>query len=174
MSKWIIDKGHSDVHFKVRYLVISSVVGSFTSFEGTVETDGDNFEGARIWFSADTSSISTNNEKRDADLRHKDFFDTAHFPKLEFSSTSYTHEGNGYILRGKLTIKGVTQQVDLNVTQGGIEKDPEGKVKAGFELEGSVNRDKFGLIWSTLMESGAIILGEDVKIMANIQLIKVG
>jgi polyisoprenoid-binding protein YceI len=174
MATWKIDPLHSDVHFKVRHLVISSVTGEFKKFEGTVEADDDDFSHAKIKFSADTDSIYTNNEKRDEDLRHEDFFNVAKFPKLTFESTIFGPlTDNEHLLRGNLTIKGGTKPVDLKVIYGGRAMDREGRERAGFEVTGIVNRYDYGLIWSLLTESGAIILSEDVKIHANIELIKV-
>ena len=174
MSKWIIDPLHSDVHFKVRHLLISSVTGEFKKFEGTVETPDDDFSHAKITFSADTGSVYTNNEKRDEDLRHADFFDVAKFPKLTFESTIFGPLAeNEHLLRGNLTIKGGSKPVDLKVTSGGRAIGAEGRERIGFEISGSVNRYDYGLMWALLTESGAIILGEEVKIHANVQLIKV-
>jgi polyisoprenoid-binding protein YceI len=174
MSTWKIDPLHSDIHFKVRHLVISTVTGEFKKFEGTVETTGDDFSNAKITFSAETGSVDTNNEKRDNDLRHEDFFDVARYPALRFVSTIFGPVSDTeYLLKGKLTIKGGTKPVDLKVIFGGRAIDREGMERAGFEVSGMVNRYDYGLVWGLLTESGAIILGEDVRIHANIELIKV-
>ena len=174
MAKWIIDPQHSDIHFKTRHLLISTVTGEFKKFEGTVETDGDDFTNARISFSAETASVYTNNEKRDEDLRKNDFFDVDKFPKLEFHSTSLNPDKDEeFCLKGDLTIKGVSKQVALKVISGGGALDPEGRARVGFIVEGHINRYDYGLIWSLLTESGGIILAEDVRIQANVQLVKV-
>jgi polyisoprenoid-binding protein YceI len=173
MSKWIIDTQHSDVHFKTRYLLISSVTGEFRRFQGTVETDGDDVANARITFSADTASIDTNNEKRDAHLREEDFFNVAKFPAMSFESTSFYHTApEEFTLIGNLTIKSGTKPVTLKVTNGGRSVDQQGKERMGFEITGKINRYEFGLVWSLLSEAGAIILHEEVHIHANIQIVK--
>ena len=174
MATWKIDPLHSDVHFKTRYLVISSVSGEFKEFEGTIETSHDDFANARIRFSAQTASICTNNDKRDEDLRHSDFFDVSKFPTLIFESDAFAPQADSeYVLMGRLTIKGGTKPVTLKVISGGRNTDPDGMERAGFEVSGSINRYDYGLVWSLLTESGAIILGEEVKIHANIQLVRV-
>ena len=174
MTKWIIDPRHSDVHFKVRHLLISSVTGEFKRFEGTVQSTTDDFAGARITFSAETDSVDTNNAKRDEDLRYADFFDTEKFPLLTFESSSFDHIAeNEYLLKGILTIKGVSNPVSLKVMSGGQTIDMAGGERAGFEVMGSVNRYDYGLVWALLTEAGAIILGEEVKIHANIELVRV-
>ena len=174
MAKWIIDSLHSDIHFKARYLLISSVTGEFKKFEGTVETSGNDFTNAKIIFSADTASIDTNNEKRDAHLKEEDFFNVAKHPKMEFEATAFYPAGEDeHILAGKLTVKSGSKPIQLKVVPGGIGIDPEGKERAGFEITGSINRYDFGLVWGLLSESGALLLGEEVRIVANIQLVKV-
>ncbi len=173
MSKWIIDPQHSDIHFKARHMVISTVTGMFKTFEGTVVTSGDDFKDAKIKVMVDAASIDTNNANRDHHLREEDFFNVAKFPKVEFESISLTLMGdNEYKLTGLLTIKTGTKRVELKVTSGGTGTDAQGKLRAGFEVSGSINRYDFGLVWTLLSEAGAIILGEEVQIHANIELIK--
>jgi polyisoprenoid-binding protein YceI len=173
MSKWIIDPLHSDVHFKARHLLISWVTGEFKQFEGSAETASDDFSDTQITFSADTGSIHTNNEKRDKHLKEEDFFNVAIFPTMTFISTAFTRTAeNEYMLMGNLTIKTGTKPVTLHVVAGGKSRDSEGKERMGFEVTGKLNRYDFGLVWSLLSESGAIILGEEVKVNANIELVK--
>ncbi|MCW3128184.1 MAG: YceI family protein [Bacteroidetes bacterium] len=175
MAKWIIDAQHSDVHFKTRYLVISSVTGEFKKFEGMVDAgDSKDLAGAKITFSADTDSVDTNNADRDAHLREPDFFDVAKFPKMYFESDGFRHlQGNEYSLTGQLTIKGVSRPIELNVIAGGMVTDTKDRERAAFEITGSLNRWDYGLMWSLLTEAGAIVLGEEVKIHVTVQLIKV-
>lgn len=172
-TKWSIDPTHSEVQFKVKHLVISTVTGSFQNFEGTVETEGDDFSNAKVNFSLDVTSINTNQEQRDGHLRSADFFDAEKYPHIKFESTSVTKEGDDeYKLTGNLTIKDVTKPVTLKVEHGGKATDFYGNTKAGFEIEGKINRKEFGLTWNGVTEAGAIVVGEDVKLNANIQLAK--
>jgi polyisoprenoid-binding protein YceI len=172
-TKWAIDPMHSEVQFKVKHLVISTVTGSFKNFEGTVETEGDDFSNAKINFSVDVSSINTNQEQRDGHLKSADFFDAEKYPHISFESTSVTKESDeNYKLTGNLTIKGVTKPVTLEVEHGGIATDFYGNTKAGFEIEGKINRKEFGLTWDGVTEAGSIVVGEDIKLNINIQLAK--
>jgi polyisoprenoid-binding protein YceI len=172
VTKWTIDNAHSDLGFKVKHLMISTVKGSFKTFNGTVETENETeFIDAAISFEADINSIDTGNHQRDEHLKAADFFDASSYPKLLFSSTSLKPSGGGYEFKGNLTIKNITQPVLLRAEFGGITKDAWGNTKAGFEITGKINRKDFGLTWHQLTESGGIILGEDVNISADIQLL---
>lgn len=172
-TKWIIDPLHSEVMFKVKHLVISTVTGSFSKFEGTAITAGDGFENADINFEIDVNSIYTGQEQRDAHLKNGDFFEAETFPKITFQSASFTKTGaENYSLKGNLTLKGVTKEITLNAEYGGSEKDPYGNTKAGFEISGIINRKEFGLSYNALTETGGLALGENVKLSANIQLAK--
>ncbi|HZX57446.1 MAG TPA: YceI family protein [Mucilaginibacter sp.] len=172
-TKWAIDPMHSEVQFKVKHLVISTVTGSFQNFEGTVETEGDDFNNAKINFSLDVKSINTNQEQRDGHLKSPDFFDAEQYPHITFESTSVIKDGDdSYKLQGNFTIKGITKPVTLEVEHGGVATDFYGNTKAGFEVSGKINRKEFGLTWDGVTEAGSIVVGEDVKISANIQLAK--
>ncbi|MBT33265.1 MAG: hypothetical protein CMO01_26690 [Thalassobius sp.] len=172
-GKWAIDPMHSEIQFKVKHLVISTVTGSFTAFDGILEAEGDEFEGAKVAFSADTASVSTNNADRDGHLKSGDFFDAETYPKLSFESTSFTKTGDDeYELKGNLTIKDVTKAVTLKVEHGGIMVDPYGNTKAGFEISGKVNRKEYGLSWSAVTEAGGVVVGDDVKLLLNVQVAK--
>ncbi len=173
MSVYKIDAAHSEINFKVKHLMITTVSGSFTSFEGTLESEKEDFSDAKISFSADVNSITTNNEQRDGHLKSEDFFAAEAFPTLTFSSTSFAPKGGDeYDLTGDLTIKGVTKSVELNVELGGTATDPWGQVKAGFELNGKINRKDFGLSWDAVTEAGNIMVSEEVKLIMSVQLIK--
>ena len=169
---WSIDPMHSEVHFKVKHLVISTVTGTFKSFEGSLETASADFEDALIQFSMDVSSIDTNQEQRDAHLKSADFFDAEQFSTISFKSTSFKKDGDNYALNGDLTIKNVTKQVKLDVDFGGVATDFYGNEKAGFELSGKISRKEFGLTWEGITEAGAIVVGDDIKLNMNIQLVK--
>lgn len=172
-TKWAIDPMHSEVQFKVKHLVISTVSGFFRSFEGTVESEGDNFEHAKIDFSIDIDSIDTKQTQRDEHLKSADFFDAATYPHIKFHSTSFKKTGDDeYELRGDLTIKNVTKPITLEVEFGGSADDFYGNTKAGFELTGKINRKEFGLTWDGVTEAGSVVVGEDIKLTINAQLVK--
>lgn len=174
MATWTIDASHSEVQFKVKHLMISTVTGTFGSYEGTVETTNDtDFEGATIKFSADIDSISTGQEQRDGHLKSADFFDAASFPKLSFISTSFEKvDDENYTLKGDLTMRGVTKPVTLKAEFGGLMTDFYGQTKAGFEIAGKVNRQDYGLTWSAVTEAGGVVVSDDVKLVLNIQVVK--
>ncbi|MFD0793986.1 YceI family protein [Mucilaginibacter litoreus] len=171
-TKWVLDPMHSEVQFKVKHLVISTVTGSFKTFEGSLETEGDDFDDATIDFSLDVDSIDTNQGQRDEHLKGPDFFDAASHPKITFKSTSFTKDGDDYKLNGDLTIKGVTKPVTLDVEHGGTATDFYGNNKAGFEVTGKINRKEFGLTWDGVTEAGSIVVGEDIKLIINVQFAK--
>lgn len=171
-TKWGIDPTHSEVQFKVKHLVISTVTGSFKKFQGAVETESDDFDNATVNFSIDASSIDTNQADRDGHLKSEDFFAVAQYPELTFSGTLYKKKGNDYKLAGDLTIRGNARPVELDVEFGGIVKDPWGNVKAGFEMTGKINRKEYGLTWNALTEAGGVVVGEDVKLHINVEVVK--
>ena len=171
--KWVIDPAHSEIHFKVKHLVISNVTGAFDKFNATVYSPGDDFTDARIDFTADVNSINTNQPDRDNHLKSVDFFDAANYPELLFKSKSLRKKGNNdFILTGDLTIRGITKQVDLDGEFGGIVKDPYGNTKAGFELNGKINRKEFGLHWNAITEAGGVVVADEIKLMMNVELAK--
>ena len=169
-TTWAIDPMHSEVQFKIKHLVISTVTGSFKKFHGTVITNGDDFNNAKVNFTMDVNSIDTNQSLRDHHLLGSDFFDSAAYPEIKFQSTSFTKEsGNDYKMAGNLAIKGVSKPVVLNVEYGGSQKDMYGNIKHGFEITGKINRRDFGMVYNAITEAGGLTLGEEVKIIANIQ-----
>lgn len=173
-TKWTIDPTHSEVQFKIKHLVISTVTGSFGKFSAEVETDGENFESAKIKFTAEANSISTGTEQRDGHLNSADFFDSANHPTIDFVSTTFTKsDTDKYKLAGNLTMRGVTKLIELDVEFGGIMKDFYGNIKAGFEVTGKIKRKEFGLTWDGITEAGGIVVSDEVKIVANVQFAKV-
>jgi polyisoprenoid-binding protein YceI len=170
-TKWIIDPTHSEVAFKVKHLVISTVTGYFRKFEGAAESTSEDFNGASVTFSLDVSSIDTNQSDRDQHLKSADFFDTASFPSIAFAG-KLVNQGGEYQLQGDLTLKGITQQVALDVTYGGTVADPYGQTKAGFEIEGKLNRKDFGLTWSAITEAGSVVVSDQVRLQLSVQLVK--
>jgi polyisoprenoid-binding protein YceI len=170
-TKWIIDPTHSEVAFKVKHLVISTVTGYFRKFEGAAESASEDFNGASVTFSLDVNTIDTNQSDRDQHLKSADFFDTASFPSITFSG-KLVNQGGEYQLQGDLTLKGITQQVTLDVTYGGTVADPYGQTKAGFEIEGKLNRKDFGLTWSAITEAGSVVVSDQVRLQLSVQLVK--
>lgn len=170
---WKIDPTHSEIQFKVKHLVISTVTGSFGSYDGEIEADGDDFENAKATFTADIDSISTNNEDRDQHLKSDDFFNAEKYPQLKFESTNFEKIGDGkYKVTGQLTIRDVTKEIELDVVHGGTVGDPYGQTKAGFEITGSINRKEFGLSWSAVTEAGNVVVADNIKLQLNVQLIQ--
>ncbi|MGN6647370.1 MAG: YceI family protein [Cytophaga sp.] len=172
-TTWVIDPMHSDVQFKIKHLVISTVTGSFRIFEGTAVTEGDDFEHAKIHFTMDVKSIDTNQKQRDEHLQNGDFFEADLYPKIIFESTSFTKTGgNFYKMAGNLTLKGVTKPIELTVEYGGSQRSIQGVLKHGFEVTGIINRAEFGMSWNVITDTGGLGLGEDIKLVANIQVAK--
>ncbi len=172
-TTWVIDPLHSEIQFKVKHLMVSTVTGSFGQYEGSVEMVGDDFEDAKIQFSADIDSISTGNEQRDGHLKSGEFFDAEQFPKLTFESTDMRKTGDDtYELRGNLTLHGVTKPVTLKAEYGGQMVDFYGQTKAGFEVTGTIKRKEFSLTWDGVTEAGGVVLSDDVRLVMNIQVTK--
>jgi polyisoprenoid-binding protein YceI len=164
MAQWIIDPAHTEVQFKVKHLVISTVTGRFTSVRGSVQSEVPDFSDARVRFEADVNSINTGNEQRDGHLKSPDFFDAANHPRLSFVSTSIAKKGNErYELTGDMTIRGTTRTVRLDVVYHGTVKGFDGDV-AAFEISGKLNRQEFGLRWNAMTEAGGVVVSDEVKI----------
>jgi polyisoprenoid-binding protein YceI len=172
-TTWVIDPAHSEVQFKVKHMMITTVTGQLTSFESTVEADSDDFTNAKVHFSADMNSITTNNEQRDGHLKSADFFDLENNPKLTFESTGFEKAGGDkFKLTGDLTIRGISKPVTLDVEFGGINKDPWGNLKAGFTVTGKINRKDWGLNWNAALESGGVLVSDEVRINCDVQFSK--
>jgi len=173
-TTWAIDPVHSEVLFKIKHLVISSVTGSFRKFEGNVISEGADFSNAKFSLKIDVKSIDTNQSQRDEHLQSGDFFEADTYPEITFESTSFLKvDTNNYKMIGNLTLKGATKPIELNVEYGGFENDGHGNVKHGFEITGTVNRKEFGMSWNKITDKGGLGLGEDVKLIANIQISKI-
>jgi polyisoprenoid-binding protein YceI len=172
-TKWVLDPTHSELVFKVKHLMITNVKGEFRKFNAEIESDGKDFTNASIKATIDASSIFTNEDNRDGHLKSADFFDVENYKELAFVGTSFTRKGEDeYQLNGKLTIKGVTKDVTFTVEFGGVTKDPWGNEKAGFSLNGKINRTDFGLNWNAALETGGVLVSEEVKISAEVQFVK--
>lgn len=171
--KWKIDPAHSEIMFKVKHLMITTVTGYFKTFDLEVLTESDAFTTAsRIEFTADINSIDTNNAQRDTHLKSADFFDAANHSQLTFVGKRYEANGDEAKLNGDLTIRGITQPITLNVEFGGIVVDLYGQTKAGFTVSGKLSRKEFGLVWSAVTEAGQVVVSDEIKILCEIQLIK--
>lgn len=173
MATFKIDPAHSEIEFKVKHLMITTVTGKFTTFDATMESNEADFSDAKISFTADVNSINTGNEQRDAHLKSDDFFNAEQFPTIKFVSTGIKKlSDTDYELTGDLTIRDVTQNITLNVTYGGTMVDPWGQTKAGFEISGKINRKDFGLKWSVTTEAGGVVVSDEVKLLLNVQMVK--
>lgn len=173
MATWKIDATHSEVGFKVKHLMITNVSGSFTSFEGVVHADSEDFHDARITFEADVNSVTTHNQQRDEHLRTADFFDGERFPRIRFVSRQVKKvDEQHFRLIGDLTIRDQSHVIELAVVYNGSTRDPWGQIKAGFELDGRLHRSDYGLRWSATTEAGGLILGDEVKLHMSIQLVQ--
>lgn len=175
-TKWTIDRAHSEIGFKVRHLMIAHVKGSFKTFDASIYTTGKDFKTAEIDVWIDSSSISTRDEKRDEHLKSADFFDVDKYRQITFTSTSMrAPDADGKIeLWGELTMVGVTKKVKLDVEFGGLVTDPWGKEMAGFTISGKITRSDWGLVWNTAVETGGLLVGDEVTISCEVELINNG
>jgi len=173
-KNWVIDPSHSEIQFKVKHLMITNVTGSFNVFQASVVTEDEDFMKAKVSFFADIDSISTGTEQRDGHLKSADFFDAATYPKLKFVATKIENVDNdgSFELYGDLTIKDITKQIKLAVEFGGVVKDAYGNTKAGFSINGKINRKDYGLTWNAITEAGGVVVSDDVKLACEVQLIE--
>lgn len=172
-TKWVIDPQHSEIFFKVKHLMITTVTGYFREFYAEAETEGNDFSTARVKFSAKTASIDTNAPDRDKHLRSGDFFDAEKYPEMTFKSTGLEKQDeNNFLLKGDLTIRDVTKPVTLKAELGGLMKDPYGTEKAGFSINGKINRKDWGLNWNTTLETGGVLVSDEVQLFCEIQVAK--
>ncbi|WP_113651105.1 YceI family protein [Pedobacter namyangjuensis] len=171
-TQWSLDPTHSELQFKVKHLMITTVTGSLKNFEATLTSAGDDFTDADISFKGDINSLDTGNTDRDTHLKSADFFDAEKFATIEFKSNAVEKDGDDYIVNGDLTIKGETKPAKLIAEFGGIATDPWGNTKAGFTLSGKINRSDFGLTWNAALETGGVMVSEEVKILGELQFVK--
>lgn len=173
-KKWVVDPTHSEIQFKVKHLMITTVTGSFNIFNVDAQTEDEDFTKAKISFTADVDSISTGNEQRDAHLKSDDFFNAEKFPQVKFAAAKYENVDNdgSYELYGDLTIRDITKTVKLDVEFGGVVKDPYGNIKAGFTINGKISRKDFELKWNAVTEAGGVVVSDEVRIACEVQLIE--
>lgn len=173
-TKWILDPSHSEVEFKVRHMMISTVSGKFTKFDAEVQTEGEDFTTAKVSFTIDVNSITTGNEQRDGHLQAADFFESAKFPQIKFTASKYEKVDNdgSYEVYGDLTIRDVTKQVKLDAEFGGVIKDPWGNTRAGITISGKINRKEYGLQFHAVTETGGLVVADEVRIHLGLEFIK--
>jgi polyisoprenoid-binding protein YceI len=171
--KWKVDPAHSEVQFRVKHLMITTVTGYFRKYNIEVETETEDFSTAKnVTFTSEIDSIDTNNEQRDTHLKSKDFFYGEKHPQIKFSGHKYEANGDSARLHGDLTIRDVTKPITLDVEFGGIVDDPYGQRKAGFTVTGKLSRKEFHLEWNAVTEAGKVVVGDEIKIHCEIQLVK--
>ena len=166
--KMNIDASHSEVGFKVKHLMISTVRGSFGTVMGSAEGE---LENMNVSVTIDASSINTNDEGRDGHLKGADFFDVENYPSIEFVATN--QNVNNRTITGEMTIKGVTKEVTLGLDYNGKGVDPWGNVKHGFEISGKISRGDFGLTWNAVLEAGGVLVSDEVYLTIDIQAVEV-
>jgi len=172
-STWAIDPTHSEIGFKVKHMMFTNVSGKFNTFEATITNEDDQFETSAIQFTADTASVDTNNTDRDNHLKSADFFDVEKFPVVSFVSTGIKKVNEGeFQLSGDLTVKDVTKSITLDAEYSGLMTDPWGNTKIGLSLTGKINRKEFGLTWNAALETGGVLVGEEIKLASEIQFVK--
>jgi polyisoprenoid-binding protein YceI len=173
-TKWGIDTAHSEVGFKVKHLMIANVRGNFKEFDGSIYTTREDFMTAEIDFWVNPASVDTGDDKRDEHLIGADFFDVQQFREINFAGNTceLTSKDDVYLLYGDLTIKGIKKQVKLEVEFSGLAKDPWGNQKAVFQINGKINRKDWGLNWNAALETGGVLVSEDVWINCELQLTK--
>lgn len=172
LTKWIPDPAHTEIQFKVKHLMITTVTGYFRKYDLQVETEGDDFTASRIMFTADIDSIDTNSAQRDTHLKSGDFFEAAKYKQLRFAGKKYEKKGDEYTLTGDLSIRSITKPITLKVEFAGIVIDPDGQTKAGFTVDSKVSRKEFGLQWNAMTEAGQVVVSDEIRIHCEIQLIK--
>ncbi|MDH4078638.1 MAG: YceI family protein [Nitrospira sp.] len=171
-ARWDIDPDHSAIEFRVAHMVVSKTSGRFTDYQGFVEMDADTKALKSIEATIKAGSIDTNHDKRDAHLRNADFLDVEQFPTMTYKMSQYQKQGDTYTIIGDLTLRGVTKQVTLSATFNGVTKDPWGNTRAGFSADGTLNRKDFGMVWNKVLDSGGLVVGDEVHIHLDIECIK--
>ncbi|WP_164123419.1 MULTISPECIES: YceI family protein [Sphingobacterium] len=173
MATWNLDTAHSEIEFKVRHMMISTVKGQFKNFEVSINSESDDISKGIVSVKIDTTSIDTKNEQRDQHLKSDDFFDTTEFPTITFVSTSVVGDvRDDFKIHGDLTVKGITKSIVVKAEFGGIAKDPWGNEKVGYTVKGAINRSDFGLTWNAALETGGVMVSDEVKFEGELQFLK--
>jgi polyisoprenoid-binding protein YceI len=174
-TTWAIDPAHSQIQFKVRHMMISTVTGTFDKFHSEVDMDGEDLSSAKVFFEAETASVHTGSADRDTHLRSADFFDAENHPKLTFKASRLEHVAdNAWKVTGDLTMRGTTRPITLDMEWNGVNKDPWGNMKAGLNLRGKLNRKEFGLNWNAALEAGGVLVSDEVRIECEVQYARTG
>ena len=171
-ARWNVDPEHSMIEFRVVHMVVSKTTGHFTDYQGFIDMDAEAGTVKAIEATIKTASVNTNHEKRDAHLRNPDFFDVEKYPTMSYKMKSYKKTAEGYQAVGELTLHGVTKEVTLTGDFNGVAKDPLGNMRAGFNAEGKLNRKDFGMVWSKTLDSGGLVVGDEVYIRLDVECIK--
>ena len=171
-ARWNLDLDHSTVEFRVAHMIVSKTTGRFTDYAGFVDMDVEAGTVKAIEVTIKAGSVNTNHEKRDAHIRNVDFLDEEHYPTIIFKMKNYKKAAEGFIAVGDLTLHGVTKEVTLAGQYNGATKDPWGNTRAGFSAEGKLNRKDFGMIWNKTLDSGGLVVGDEVQIRLDIECIK--
>ena len=166
---YALDRSHTTVEFIVRHLMITKVRGRFTAFDGQIELAPGSDLPTSITATIDAASIDTREEQRDAHLRSADFFEVEKYPHLIFESTRIHGTPDDLTIDGKLTIRGVTRNVKLTGSFEGRASDPWGGVRVGYEAHATINRKDFGLAWNAALETGGVVVGDEVRIELNVE-----
>jgi polyisoprenoid-binding protein YceI len=172
-QNWQLDKSHSSVNFSITHMVVSETAGNFKNFTADVKAKEEDFSDMKVNFSIDASSVNTDDEARDKHLRGADFFEAEKFPKITFESTELVKvKGNVYRMMGKMTMKGVTKEVEWTLRYNGTIKGNNGNIKAGFKAMTTIKRSDFNMSWNKLLDVGGVALSDEVEVVVNIELNK--
>ena len=166
---WVIDPTHTNLGFTARHAMVAKVRGNFSTFEGQFTIDGSNPSASSASLTIDAASINTRNDDRDAHLKSADFLDVENHPELTFRSTAVRVDGNDIIVTGDLTIRGVTRSVDVTYDLVGISQDPWGQTRIGFEGEAKISRKDFDLLWNVALETGGVLVGDEIKLTLDVE-----
>jgi polyisoprenoid-binding protein YceI len=171
-ARWNLDPDHSTIEFRVMHMVVSKTTGRFMDYAGFIDMDAEAGTVKAIEATINAGSVNTNHEKRDAHLRNADFLDVEHYPTITFKTKNYKKTADGYTAVGDLTLHGVTKEITLVGQYNGATKDPLGNTRAGFSAEGKLNRKDFGMVWNKTLDSGGLVVGDEVQIRLDIECIK--
>ena len=171
-ARWNLDPDHSTIEFRVTHMIVSKTTGRFMDYAGFIDMDAETGTVKAIEATIKTGSVNTNHEKRDAHLRNADFLDVEHYPTITFKMKNYKKTAEGYTAVGDLTLHGVTKEITLGGQYNGATKDPLGNTRAGFSAEGKLNRKDFGMVWNKTLDSGGLVVGDEVQIRLDVECIK--
>jgi polyisoprenoid-binding protein YceI len=171
-ARWNLDPEHSTIEFRVAHMVVSKTAGRFTDYVGFIDMDAEAGVVTAVEATIKAGSVNTNHEKRDTHIRNADFLDVEHYPTMRFKMKSYKKTAENFTMVGDFTLRGVTKEVTLTGHYNGATKDPWGNTRAGFSAEGMLNRKDFGMVWNKSLDSGGLVVGDEVQIRLDIECIK--